>query len=181
MKIVDFKNLLQTHWSWQEGNLNNETKEIGGAVSHFSTIVSEFFNLTEPMVEKPEDFDLEKIEGEFKNHGRNTSFYLTEEKQKQGFVEYLIRKGYSFEGTDTWMVMDSGAYKHEKPKTEIVTVTEENFKDYDSVLSTTLSMFEVYHWWLRRILFCFCYNVCYMSLIEAILNHVFPRLTTLFN
>lgn len=141
MKLIDFNKLLQTHWDWQQGNLSSMTKSGDGVCFHFSTIVSDFFNLAEPLVENPNEVDLKKIEKEFKDNDRNSSFYLTEEKQKQGFVEYLVRNGYTFEGTDTWMILDKESYKEEIQKSDVVSVTNENFSDYDKILSSAFSDF----------------------------------------
>lgn len=138
---MDFDELLKTHWIWQKGVLISEENNIDSAVLCFSPINSEYFNLAIPNIDDPRRLDLVAIEKEFVERDRVPSFYLTEDKQKKGLAEYLVRKGYSYSGGDTWMAFDVNNQLNRKIDSEIKEITQEKFDDYYSVLSRVFSDF----------------------------------------
>ncbi len=141
MNNKEFKNLLELHWIWQMGIFITEKKEIKGVVYYFGPINSEFFNLALPLIANPLELNLTEVKTEFEKHDRVPSFYITEDLQKLGFTDYLISKGYSSAGNDTWMVLDQSKYQKELSRSKVVEVTPEKFSDYYSVLSVVFSDF----------------------------------------
>lgn len=142
MNTKQFKELFDTHWKWQMGVFATDLIKEGGAILYFGKLRSEFFDVALPDVSTPEELNLGSIKKRFEDTDRTPSFYLTEEKQKSGFGEYLTKNGFSLLDSDTWMVLDTNLHKKEEPASEIVEVTPGNFKDYYSVLSVVFKDFK---------------------------------------
>lgn len=137
----EFKKLFDLHWQWQQGVFVSDIKEENGLTYYFGPLKNEFFDVVLPKLDSPNELNLEEVKKTFTEKGEVPSFYITEDLQKKGFVEYLIRAGYSLAGTDTWMVLDNSVYRKEKAKAHVEVITQDNFKDYYSVLSKVFSDF----------------------------------------
>jgi hypothetical protein len=142
MTQEDFQKLFNTHWKWQKGVFSTDIVEEDGVVYYFGRLNSEFFDVAIPQVGTPNKLNLDLIKRRFEAAERTPSFYLTEELQKKGFVEYLIRNGFSLLDSDTWMVLDESVYGEQEPNSKVTEVDLDKFGDYYSVLSVVFKDFQ---------------------------------------
>lgn len=141
MATDNFQQLFDFHWLWQRGVFYTDVQEGKDLTYYFGPLKNEIFDVVLPKLNRPQELDLQAIQQVFTKMGEIPSFYLAEDLKKKGFVEYLIRAGYSLTGTDTWMVLEPSLYKKQEPKSEVITITADNFKDFYTVLSPVFKDF----------------------------------------
>lgn len=165
MTQEEFCDLFETHWKWQMGVFTKEIREEDGLVYNFTYLKTEIFDIVRPLIDNPEKVNLDLVKKRFERLELTPSFYLTEEFQKKGFVEFLIRNGYSFLDSDTWMVLNQKTLSKNDIGIEVVEITPENFSDYYSVLSKVFSDFPANETYLQ---------ICKKSLTKKLSTHEFP-------
>jgi hypothetical protein len=129
-----FNELWDLHQQWTKGVLYRDILQTKSAKIILSDIGGEYYNFADPTVTTFEELDLEEITKELESHNEKAAVVLNKVHQENGFMEYLVRNGFKFGGTDSWMGYDEKTYKDKEVHAKVVNVTPELFPDYNSVL-----------------------------------------------
>ena len=135
-----FKNIWEAHWNWSKGILITDIIKKDNATFYFSEIPGPYYNFCVPNVTNTADFDIAAVSKVFTDNKKLISIVLFNEHQESGFTEYLLRKGLTFIGTDSWVGYDTNI-KPVNSSVDIKEVTPETFKDYYKVLADVFSDF----------------------------------------
>lgn len=135
----DFLSLWNAHKKWGKGIIfsdivNDEQSEI----FLFNDDPSSFYNFAVPTVDFNK-FDFVKLENAFQKREKTPAIYLDQKIQREGFLEKAVRRSYKLYTRDTWLMVDKTVYKSSNFGVDILTVNEDNFEDYRSVLSIVFS------------------------------------------
>ncbi len=136
-----FNEVWALHLEWAKGVLYRDVLQTKSAKIILSDIGGEYYNFADPIVTTPEEFDLEEITKVLELHNEKVAVVLNKVHQENGFMEFLVRNGFKFEGTDSWMGYDEKTYNDKTTHAQIVTVTPGQFADYNSVLGVVFSDF----------------------------------------
>lgn len=74
-------------------------------------------------------------------NGSATTIFLTEEEQKSGFVEFLVRHGFCLDTRDCWVGYVPATYMDKPQETVVIEVVVDKFADYEAVLGPVFAEF----------------------------------------
>lgn len=136
-----FNEIWELHQKWSIGVLYGEILQTKSAKIILSDIGGEYYNFADPIVQTPEEFDLEEITKVLESHNEKPAVVINKTHQENGFMEFLVRNDFKFAGTDSWMGYDKETYKDNTVHAKITNVTSEQFADYNSVLGVVFADF----------------------------------------
>lgn len=136
-----FDEVLQLQFKLLTGVLYNEVRKLRTCQIALSDIPGEYINFAIPTVESPHDLNRDEIEQVLTAKKEKPSICLVQKHLENGFAEYLVREGYSFEDMESWMGYDKNTYKAQDVKSKITSVSSSNFSDFQEVLGKVFEDF----------------------------------------
>lgn len=126
---------------WSLGILVKEV--IGGKTVEvtLSDVSGQYNNFAIPRVDAPDQLDLNEAKRLLSKNGSAPSIFLTEEQQRSGFVEFLIKHDFRLDARDCWVGYDSETYINKPQETEAIEVLADKFDDYEAVLGPVFAEF----------------------------------------
>lgn len=141
MYINYFNDVWELYYKWAKNILYKNKLITATADIVLSDIPGEFFNHSVPLVKNPEELDVAQISQVLNQAHEKAAIYLLEEHQKLGFLEFLIRQGFTLESRDSWMGYDPNTYQNSGINSEVITITPQTFTDYEKVLGKVFTDF----------------------------------------
>ncbi|OGY10951.1 MAG: hypothetical protein A3H88_02260 [Candidatus Blackburnbacteria bacterium RIFCSPLOWO2_02_FULL_44_9] len=134
-----FKTVWDLTATWGVGLLFDEIFDQNG--------IRFFFNYRDPSIYSnyalplSEQVDFEKIIGTHQAKGKTPAVYLQQSQQASGILEEAVKKGFSLDTRDTWMILDVKNRKRIETKPVIIEVNPENYEDYKKIMFSTFADF----------------------------------------
>ncbi len=136
-----FAEIWELHPRILNGVLYRDITNLGYADLVSSPVPGEYFNYAIPIGTDPSQLNISDLKQRFAAIKEKVCIYLLEEHLQSGFVEYLIRQGFKFEGRDSWMGYDKNTYRDSNISSTVVEVTSDMFVDYKFVSESVFSDF----------------------------------------
>lgn len=137
---TNFADLLKSHIHWADGVLVQKVYEKPYGNLFLSDIGGPYYSFAQ-LHEKPTEDILNEIEDVYSKANEDATIFVSTAEQTDQVTENLVRCGYRYKGTDTWMVLDSDTYKNSDVTAEIVEVNSDTFDHFEVVLAEIFKEF----------------------------------------